>query len=260
MSNDSGAVSRRDFLRTGAAALGYSALAPKGQLKAQAVDDSITPVLKRNINKQWVDQYAKPFDVNSLAGKPYVLIFGFNGCQYCNLISQNLARLRESQSDAVQHLPIVVVNVTPETDRANTADKAQDHEDRKNYVSGYYGFGICQSPEAAQKIRETADAQKMDVAGEQFEADANIAQKDRKFHLVFPPSNQAAQALQEALGVIRAQGDDQSHGMMMAVVDGSGKCVASKYAATSSPKKCEALVNEITAAVEAMPASHVRGQ
>ena len=243
--NDTSLSTRRHFLKTFTAGSLASALTAKGQ----SVDTPISSKLSQHIDDSWHDQYDKPFKMTSLSGKPYVLIFGYNGCQYCNMISQNLAKLRAVDDSKVQDVPIVVVNVTPETDR----------KDRRDYVAGYYANGVCQSPEEATAIKAAPDAQKMDTATAAYDKDEAIAQADRKFHLVFPPSNAAAQALESSMDITRDPTDDQSHGLYMALVDGSGKCVASKFAATSDPAKCKALVDKMTSAISAFePGARVK--
>ena len=238
--NDTTQQSRRHFLRTVALGGGGYALS-LGRSDGQTVDMPISTKLSSHINEHWQDQYGKSFKMDSLEKKPYVLIFGYNGCQYCNLISQNLARLRAVDDSKVQDVPVVVVNVTPDVDR----------KDSRDYVAGYYANGVCQSQEEAAVIKATPDAQKLAAAQSAYDTDKDIVQADRKFHLVFPPSNKAAQDLEDSMGVTRDPTDDQSHGVYMALVDASGKCIVSEFAATSNKEKCETLVKNMTAAIAA---------
>lgn len=245
-------VSRRDFLKTaGAAAAGYAGLVPSGTVRAQAVDDNITQKLKAAVDEKWLDQYDKPFDVNVLAGKPYILIFGYKGCNYCNQISQNLAQLKKEGGAALENVPVVLVNVTPEGDKTQS-EPDPDRDNKRDYVASYYGLGVGQSRAQAEAIEALPPEKQLQAAQKAYDDDKALAAKDRNFHLVFPPSNEAAQALQASMGVARNKDDAQSHGMRMALVDGSGRCHFSMYAASTTPKVNEDLIDGMKREVQAL--------
>jgi len=247
-------TTRRDFLRTaGVAAAGYAGLVPSGVVRAQAVDDNITQKLKVAIDEKWLDQYDKPVDVNTLAGKPYILLFGYKGCNYCNQISQNLAQIKKEGGAALENIPVVLVNVTLEGDKTQS-EPDPDRNNKRDYVAGYYGIGVGQSRAQADAINALPPEKQLEAAQKAYDDDRALAAKDRNFHIVFPPSNKAAQELQSALGVSRNLTDDQSHGMRLALVDGSGKCRFSMYAASTTDKVNAVLISGMKEAVEGLAA------
>lgn len=250
--------SRRNFLRTaGAAAAGYAGMVPSGALRAQAVDDNITPKFKAAMDASWLDQYDKPFDVNTLVGKPYILLFGYKGCNYCNQISQNLAQIKKEGGAALENVPVVLVNVTPEGDKTQSAPEA-DRDNKRDYVASYYGIGVGQSRAQAEAIEALPPEKQLEAAQKAYDDDKALAAKDRNFHLVFPPSNKAAQELQAALGVSRNLTDDQSHGMRLALVDSAGKCRFSMYAASTNEKVNDALISGMKEAIQGRAAEGLR--
>ena len=238
-------VSRREFLRTSAAGFAAGLGLTSNSLAAQTAEGlPYTDIVRKHMTDGWVDQYKQKFDLNSLAGKPYIALFGYNGCQFCDKIGRNVAKLRAEGNANVQKVPIVIFNVTPEDDLQNRAE----------YVGHYYKVGVCQTPEQAKEFRALSDEERETHVPIAYKADEAIPQNRRLFHIVFPEKKEQVQALETDVNIIRNRSDKTAHGLHMALVDGNGKCIVSRFAATDDPQKCNELVADITAAIESLPA------
>ena len=153
--------------------------------------------------------YMKPFDPKKLlAGKPYILVEGFNGCQFCNKISVNLGKIRK-QLDATGHsdVPIVVVNIKPETDKPE--------------VAGY-----------AKSYKEVGALHTMTDFG-------------KKFFIAFPSSHAKANAFQDAIEASFNRSDPSSHGLKIAAVNAQGICTVAALGTVEGYDKSTRLVNTI---------------
>ncbi len=160
----------------------------------------------------------KAFDPATLKGKPYILVQGYNGCQFCSLISQNLSKIRkELDQNGAADVPIVVINVKPESDRY----------DVKEYAQAYVDVGACSKPE--------------DFGS--------------KFIIAFPKSRDAAVKLQQDIEAAFNREDPDSHGLKIAVINGTGVCTTAALG-TSQGERSTRLVNSIVDAVGAARGRH----
>jgi len=152
-----------------------------------------------------------PFDASVLKGKPYILVQGYNGCQFCSKISQNLAKIRkELDRNGAADVPIVVINVKP----------SEDAPDIKDYVQNYIDVGAC----------------------------ANAEDYGRNFFILFPKDRAAAVKLQQDIEASFNREDEDSHGMKISVVNGTGICTSAALG-TSEGERSTRLVNAIVEAV-----------
>ena len=115
-------MSRRDFLRTAAFATAAAALPVEALAQSKDTDISIELA-----NAKYEFEYSpsgkggdfKKFDPSFLKDKPYILITGRNECQYCAKIGANLTAIRKKVGNDI---PVVVVNILPETDKKDVAE------------------------------------------------------------------------------------------------------------------------------------------
>lgn len=150
---------------------------------------------------------------DKLKGKPYILVQGYHGCQFCSKISQNLAKIRKALDDAGKRdIPIVVINVKPESDAAKV----------KDYAQSYVDVGAC----------------------------AKMEDFGNKFLIVFPKDRDAAVKLQEDIEASFNRKDANSHGLKISVVDGKGVCTTAALGTVEGDKSTR-LVNSITEALGA---------
>ena len=199
-----------------AAAVG---LAPHEVFAQKAGQNTSAIIAKGDYGLKYaLDAKAKPGDfaafdpTEKLKGKQYILVEGYNGCQFCSKISRNLAKIRKALDDAGKSdIPIVVINVKPETDAANV----------KEYAEAYAEVGACK---------------KEDVG--------------KTFFLVFPKNRNTAVKLQESIEASFNREDPDSHGLKIAVVDGKGVCTTAALG-TVEGEKSTRLVTTITEALGA---------
>jgi len=201
---------KRDFLKAVRnAVIGFAAAAylPLEELFAQKPGENMSQILG-NAEYGLKTGEAAAFNPASFAGKPYILIQGYNGCPFCDQITQNVSKIHKaleaSEHPQLKNIPIVIVNVKPETDRANAIA----------YKARIASTGIAEGA----------------------------------IQLYFPQSREKAVDLQNAIGASFNREDVNSHGMRIAVVDGSGKCTAAALG-THEGAKSDALVNSISKAV-----------
>lgn len=110
-------LNRRDFLVTSAA--GFAALfADPSEAYAQKADMDINGRIDRLIKDGKVtltDQDGQEFNpAVKFKGKPYILVFGLDGCKFCDKISTNLGEIAKQAKDDMP--PVLMLDVLPETD------------------------------------------------------------------------------------------------------------------------------------------------
>lgn len=201
------------------ATMGAIGLAPHEVFAQQAGQNTSAIIAKGDYDLKYApDATATPADFRAfdpteqLKGKSYVLVEGYNGCQFCSKISRNLAKIRKALDNAGKSdVPIVVINVKPETDAANV----------KEYAQAYVNVGACKKEEVG-----------------------------KSFFLVFPKNRQAAVNLQENIEASFNREDVDSHGLKITVVDGKGVCTVAALG-TVEGEKSSRLVTTITQALGA---------
>ncbi len=192
--------SRRQFIPTAAAALGFAS-----SLEAQRAGTPITPVLS-DPKYALKDQLGKPFGASKiLQGKPYLIIYGYQGCPLCNTsITPTIAEVQKQMRDAGVEVPIVVVTIKPEED-IKTADSYQQRYESK----GVFPF----------KANEKVTALSKNAGANEIEA----LQKKRMLHILFAKNDQASVEMHYAIGATRIGNNDKSHTVMLTLVGADGK-------------------------------------
>ena len=202
---------------TAAAAVG---LAPHEVFAQQAGQNTSAIIAKGDYGLKYApNEKAEPKDLvafdptEKLKGKQYILVEGYNGCQFCNKIGVNLGKIRKALDDAGKSdVPIVVINVKPESD-----SKAV-----KEYAQNYIDVGAC----------------------------AKMEDFGKKFFIVFPKNRDAAVKLQESIEASFNREDPNSHGLKIAVIDDKGVCTAAALGTVEGDKSTK-LVTTITQALGA---------
>lgn len=164
---------------------------------------------------KFTDQYGEKFDpVAALAGKPHLLVFGYEGCPFCEgKITKTVAAVQKKAN-----LPVVVVTIHPENDH--------DPETLREYAGKYSQLGVRQlpgtGPEDAAKAYETAK---------------NKKPSERALHLLVTrdgdgnPSDETAIKLHLNTGNPYDAKNKDSHTPMLMLCDAKGKIIAKKFAA-----------------------------
>ncbi len=220
MSSDN-TMSRRNFLKTSAIVAAGIGLAPHEVFAQQAGQNTTTIISNKDYGLKYAkDSNAKPEDLvafdpaEKLKGKPYILVEGYAGCQFCNKIGVNLGKIRKALDAAGKSdIPIVVVNVMPETDAANVKDYAQAYVD--------------------------------------VEACAKLEDFGKNFFIAFPKNREKAVKLQEDIEASFNREDPESHGLKIAAVNEKGVCTAAALGTVTGDDKAAKLVKTITEALGA---------
>src|SRR5258708_7140232 len=117
-------LSRREFLGAGTAMLYTALVRPEVDAAGKGIGKNLTALLQ---NYSFGDQNENSLDKRTLstllAGKSYILAFGFNECPACTTIGQNLKAIQDGLfARGIKDIPIVIVNVLPEEDKKNAKD------------------------------------------------------------------------------------------------------------------------------------------
>lgn len=188
---------RRTFVQTvagGAAALALG----ENQADAQQRGNYFGPLNGFALK----DQYGQNFDAKAvLAGQPHLMVFGYEGCPYCEKISPTLAAVQQALN-----IPAVVVSIHPEADKENA----------EQYVTSYTDLGIRQYADQGQN--PYAEGKGRSVA-------------DRKLHLLMAESDDKARELHRAAGKARNDRNPDSHTQLIMLFDGNGREVMYRFGA-----------------------------
>jgi len=172
--------------------------------------------LSYGLSEQAKADELKAFDfAKQLAGKSYVLVFGFKECQFCNKIGGNLAQLREyMDKTGKQDIPIVVINTRPSKNRSELT----------GYVEEYTAAGVCKE-----------------------------GMYNKNFYILFPKNEDQAVAMQTAIGGIFNQKDPKAHVTKIVAVDPQGVCTWAEFGALDSEQNLE-LMRNAKQAINRLPA------
>ncbi len=177
---------RRDAIKTGVAGIAAALVAPT-ESWAQGVK---TPLEQMLAGKALTDQYGKPLDPAILSKGPCLVVYGYGGCPMCQKITDTLAGVQEQLIKSKKPIPIVVISVQPKQDRTEMQD----------YMEKYYSKGLKQF--ANEQVGDATKA---------YDAGKSVAQSSRIFHIVCPPSEQAAEDLQATMGLPQNTKDAAQH-------------------------------------------------
>lgn len=215
----------RDYLTGAGAVVAAVATAIPG---AQAADAPLTPVSARpnalailnNPAFDFKDQYGKSFKPETLKGKPFILAFGFHGCQLCDQVGATLGAIQEKfLARGAEIPPIVVVSIHP------TADKLQMQE----YVADYEAANVKQFPD------KNID----------YEAGKDLPHAERKLHILAAANDAQPGAMQDNLfkeGVktsLRLKRNPDSHTLTIMLCDKQGKVASYDHGAVPFTDKPE---------------------
>lgn len=201
-------LSRRQFMQ--ATAAGVAGLPFAERLQAQEQLPAYEGPLK---GIKFTDQHGAEFDpAKALAGRPHLLVFGYEGCPFCEgKITKTVAAVQ-----ARTGLPVVVVTIHPENDH----DKLQD------YAQKYSELGVRQLAGEGREDGKIA-----------FIAARDKPQREHTLHILIArneagePKNDIALQAHKNTGQAYDAENTNSHTPMLVLCDGQGKIVAKKFAA-----------------------------
>ena len=109
----------------------------------------------------------KPFSSTQIAGKPYLIFFGFTHCpDVCPTTLARLAKLRAQVPGGESKLPILFVSVDPERDTPREVG-------RYSQLFGTPVIGLTGSPAAVEKVKKQFGvfSQKVPSEGREYSVD-----------------------------------------------------------------------------------------
>lgn len=227
-------ITRRNFL--GISATGAAAVATgswQDTVSAQETGINYTQKLSKYPVK---DQYGKNFNWDTLKNKPYILAFGYNGCQYCDIIGNNLGKIRESLQgdDTLKDVPIVVVNIHP----------TEDLKDAKGYVANYHEIGVFQRSSDGNVYPDSI-SERRTLGEEAFEEMKSRPASERVLHILFPANEDMDRQMQRDVRARYIPSDKNSHGLRIAVVDKNGECRFAEDGTVEKLAEKTALVDDV---------------
>ncbi len=192
-----------------------SAAPPPDTAKNASNDSHTTPRVNATeiiANVPLTDQYGKPFDAKkTLAGKPYFVFFGHNGCARCQKMVNTMKHVQDMLHSTNQNIPILLVTVDPENDKAHM----------KDYLVEYYHAGLRQyfnDPDLQQTMPRSGsspptDAEKQETKAEQDKLrkrlDKTIADneprdvRDRALHMLCAEDSESSNRIHQPLTGMR---------------------------------------------------------
>lgn len=237
--------SRRDFLRAAAAGVAAAPLlALDNAALAQRGNTNATQLLKETELKDQYGQVFKP-DV-TLAGRPYMLVFGYQSCPFCQNISGNLGAAQQAMIDKglikeKQEIPIVLVSIKPE----------KDQDRPTQYLADYYAAGVRQN--LSDDLKNVGEDERRRMGEKAFARDKALDARSRTLHVLCASDADKALAIHDALGLRRAKRSPNAHSPEVLIVGGDGKVAASVSAGINGndfPDRRKAIAEDLTSAVE----------
>jgi cytochrome oxidase Cu insertion factor (SCO1/SenC/PrrC family) len=160
------------------------------------------------------DQYGQEIKPATLLGNGQALfIFGYNNCALCEGNDKSagvvdvVAAMQQELWSKGKHIPIVLVDVIPETDKF----------DAKAHVASHYAHGVRQFKN--EKVLATEQAGEI-----AFDAGAKKEQKNRLFHIVYAPTNQWVEELQTIkMGLVQDPKNNFNHALDVVLFDGGAQ-------------------------------------
>lgn len=242
-------MNRRTFVFRKPAELALTAAGASllGPLKAFAPETPPKPLNVTDIlaGTTFKDQYGKAFNPKTeLKDKPYLLVFGFGGCQICQNISHSLGAMQDALLKNGDEIPIVTVSIKPE----------QDKDNMKDYVARYHVVGT------RLDAKETlpADADGRYKAGEKaYERFKDKPQRGRMLNILCAPDKSVPPDLEKKLGQPINPKEEDYHTPMLFLCNGKGEQVNFYFAAINpdNEEKRRKLVEDIKKDVAAMKES-----
>lgn len=243
-------MTRRQWMQSVAAATAATVF-PTSRALAPENPPTVTAILS---SADFTDQYGKRFDPQTtLKDKPYLLVFGFEGCARCENIGASLAATQKALLEAGYEVPIVVVSVNPEEDRLKM----------KEYVARYYEQGIKQikdekfsgnaetryalGKEAFDKFQNEDKKKRTLLANKEIDQETyndflRRAQRGRLLHILCAPSQKKAVELEDQLAITGP--DPKGHTGIIFLCDKDGKKIYGHFGVipTSNEKERAKLV------------------